>query len=111
MNLEQLSQFEFSKELYKKFDIRKGSGELISNKKELIQLVNTCIFGKYARTSKEKYEVLELRDKLLKLIRCEINNSMTTTSYASNSTETYQQVSADSFLIGNFILIFLIFKL
>ncbi len=96
MNLEQWSQFQFSEELYKKFDIRKVSGELIVNKKELVQLVNQCIFRKCARTSKEKYDVLELRDKVLKLIRHEVNNSTLTSS-------TFSEISNEhAILFGNY---------
>ena len=66
MNLEQLSQFQFGDELYKKFDIRLLNGDLVKDKRELIQLVNECIYRKSARTSKEKYEVLSanFRDKI-----------------------------------------------
>ena len=93
MNFEQFAQFQFGEDLYKKFDIRNTNGELVKDKRELIQLVNDGIFRKCARTSKEKYEVLDLRDKFLKLIRYEANNS--TTSIINDN----QILSAD-ILIG-----------
>ena len=80
MNLEQFSQFKFDEELYKKFDIRLPNGDLIKDKRELTQLVNDTIFRKCAKTSKEKLDVLDLRDKLLKLIRYEVNNSASNTN-------------------------------
>ena len=116
MNLEQLSQFQFGDELYKKFDIQKANGDLVKDKRELVQLVNESIYRKCARTSKEKYEVLELRDKLLKLIRYDVNNAAaigTTASTSSSATaESNQQVSADAILVGKYFWIsFILFVL
>ena len=105
MILEQLAQFQFNDELYKKFDIRQANNDLVKDKRELIQLVNESIFRKCARTAKEKYEVLELRDKLLKLIRYEVNNSSIANfanALTSNSAESNQQASADAILVGKF---------
>ena len=103
MNLEQLAPFQFGEELYKKFDIRQANGDLVKDKRELLQLVNESIFRKCARTSKEKYEVLDLRDKLLKLIRYEVNNSNPQTS--STSADTQQQISSD-ILVGKVVFTF-----
>lgn len=94
MNLEQFTQFQFGEDLYKKFDIRTTNGELVKDKRELIQLVNDGIFRKCARTSKDKYEVLDLRDKFLKLIRYEANNTNL------SSINDNQQQSTTDILIG-----------
>jgi hypothetical protein len=113
MNLEQLSQFQFGDELYKKFDIQKANGDLVKDKRELVQLVNESIYRKCARTSKEKYEVLELRDKLLKLIRYEVNNAAigtaASTSSSATNADSNQQVSADAILVGKYFLFFHLF--
>ena len=97
MNLEQFTQFQFGEDLYKKFDIRTTNGELVKDKRELIQLVNDGIFRKCARTSKDKYEVLDLRDKFLKLIRYEANN---TNLSSINYINQQQQQSTTDILIG-----------
>ena len=97
MNLEQFTQFQFGEDLYKKFDIRTTNGELVKDKRELIQLVNDGIFRKCARTSKDKYEVLDLRDKFLKLIRYEANN---TNLSSINDINQQQQQSTTDILIG-----------
>ena len=53
----------------KKFDLS------VKDKRELISLINESVFRKCAKTAKEKFEVLDLRDKFLKLIRFEVGNS------------------------------------
>jgi hypothetical protein len=98
MNLEQFTQFQFGEDLYKKFDIRTTNGELVKDKRELIQLVNDGIFRKCARTSKDKYEVLDLRDKFLKLIRYEANNNNNLSSLNDNQQQQHQ--STTDILIG-----------
>ena len=106
MNLEQLAPFQFGEELYKKFDIRQANGDLVKDKRELLQLVNESIFRKCARTSKEKYEVLDLRDKLLKLIRYEVNNSNPQTSSTSADTQQQQQQLSADILVGKVVFTF-----
>jgi hypothetical protein len=69
MNLDKLQLLQVSEESLKKFDIQ------AKNKSELIQQINDSIFRKCARTVKEKFDVLDLRDKVLKLIRYEINQT------------------------------------
>lgn len=93
MNLEQISQFQFGEELYRKFDIRQANGELIKEKRELVQLVNESLLRRCARTSKDKFEALDMRDKLLKLIRYEANN-------LAAQSESTQQVVSNDILIG-----------
>ena len=69
MNLEKFSLLSCAEESLKKFDLQ------VKDKRELISLINDSVFRKCARTSKEKYELLDLRDKFLKLIRYEIQGS------------------------------------
>lgn len=69
MNLEKFSLLSCAEESLKKFDI------LVKDRRQLVSLINDSIFRKCARTSKEKFEVLDLRDKILKLIRYEIQGS------------------------------------
>lgn len=68
MNVEKFQLLQVSEESLKKFDIQ------VKNKSELITQINNEIFRKCARSGKEKFDVLDLRDKVLKLIRYEINN-------------------------------------
>lgn len=68
MNSEKFALLQCSEETLKKFDLQ------VRSKSELATLVNDTIFRKAAKSSKEKFDVLDLRDKLLKLIRFEINN-------------------------------------
>jgi hypothetical protein len=79
MNLDQIEGFQCSEETLKKFDLQ------VKDKKELVNLVNESIFRKCAKTNKEKYELLDLRDKILKLIRYETNlqNETETTLYGT----------------------------
>ena len=67
MNLDQIEAFQCSEETLKKFDLQ------VKDKRELVNLVNESIFRKCAKTNKEKLDLLDLRDKLLKLIRYETN--------------------------------------
>ena len=66
MNADSLAFLQCSEESLKKFDIA------AKDKRELLALVNDSIFRKCAKTCKEKMDVLELRDKVLKLIRYEV---------------------------------------
>jgi hypothetical protein len=79
MNLDQIEAFQCSEETLKKFDLQ------VKDKKELVNLVNESIFRKCAKTNKEKFDLLDLRDKLLKLIRYETNlqNDTETTLYGT----------------------------
>jgi hypothetical protein len=69
MNIDKFSLLQCGEETLKKFDIQARS------KAQLITTINDAIYHKCARTSREKYDVLELRDKILKLIRYEINSN------------------------------------
>ncbi len=69
MNIEKFSLLQCSEETLKKFDIN------ARNKTHLITTINESIYQKCARTSQEKFDVLELRDKILKLIRYEIQTN------------------------------------
>jgi hypothetical protein len=68
MNLE---LFQFNEESYKKFNLQQ-----IKEKRELINLINESVYNRCAKTSKEKYEILDLRDKILKLIRFDVDNQI-----------------------------------
>lgn len=74
MNLDKFSLVQVSEESLKKFDIQ------VKDKRELIARVNETIFNRWAPTSKDKFEVLDLRDKVLKLIRYEISSQNSTES-------------------------------
>jgi len=87
MNVELFAKLQCSDESLKKFDIQ------AKDKRELISIINECIFKKCAKNSKERYEVLDLRDKVLKLIRYEIGliKWSATTSFAQGSNSTKQR--------------------
>ncbi|CAF0860307.1 unnamed protein product [Brachionus calyciflorus] len=65
--MDQFDLLKCSEESIKKFDLQ------VKDKRELIHLINETFFKKPSKTSKEKFETLLLRDKILKLIRHEIN--------------------------------------
>ncbi len=69
MNADSLALIGCTEESLKKFDLQ------VKDKRELVALINESIYRKSAKTSKEKFEVLDLRDKVLKLIRFETNTS------------------------------------
>lgn len=79
MNADLFSFLQFGEESFKKFDLN------VKDKRELISLINESIYHKCAKTAKEKSEVLDLRDKVLKLIRYEINTQSSSSSI--NSTD------------------------
>ena len=68
MNTEKFALLQVNEESLKKFDLQ------VKDKRELHALINDSIYRVCARTSKEKFEVLDLRDKVLKLIRYEVSN-------------------------------------
>jgi hypothetical protein len=70
MNQDQLSVFQFNEEAYKKF------GLTVKDKRELVALINDTIYWKCAKTSKDRYELLDQRDKVLKLIRHDLNTQV-----------------------------------
>lgn len=70
MNLDQLSRFQFGDEAYKKFQLS------VKDKRELVNLINESVFRKCAKTNQERFEVLDLRDKMLKLVRYELLNQI-----------------------------------
>jgi hypothetical protein len=70
MNQDQLSVFQFNEESYKKF------GLTVKDKRELVALINDTIYRKCAKTSKDRYELLDQRDKILKLIRHDLNTQI-----------------------------------
>jgi hypothetical protein len=74
------SLFQFSDESLKKYDIK------VKDNRELVSLINESIVKKCARTTKDKMELLDLRDKILKLIRNEINNLTTADDLSNENT-------------------------
>jgi hypothetical protein len=96
MNLEQFSFLHCSDEILKKFDLK------VKDKRELVQLINESIFRKCAKTSKDKFDVLELRDKVLKLIRYELGAATSNSGGGSEGVqEDKDNVSGgDDVLIG-----------
>jgi hypothetical protein len=70
MNQDQLSVFQFGEEAYKKF------GLTVKDKRELVTLINDTIYRKCAKSSKDRYELLDQRDKILKLIRHDLNTQV-----------------------------------
>lgn len=73
MNPDLLTYLPISKDALRKFDLG------VKDKRELVSLVNESIYRKCAKTAKEKYEVLDLRDKLIKLVRNELRASASST--------------------------------
>ncbi|RNA21027.1 germinal-center associated nuclear -like isoform X1 [Brachionus plicatilis] len=65
MDAQQFSILQASEESIKKFDLQ------VTDKREFLQLINDT-FKKPSITSKEKFDTLVLRDKILKLIRHEL---------------------------------------
>jgi hypothetical protein len=89
-NQENFSFLQCSDESLKKFDLQ------VKDKRELLTLINDSIYRKCAKTCKEKFEVLDLRDKVLKLIRYEINLAA-----ASGKSSDNEGVLTTELLIGN----------
>ena len=56
MNTEKFALLQVNEESLKKFDLQ------VKDKRELQALINDSIYRVCARTSKEKFEVLDLRD-------------------------------------------------
>ena len=79
MNPDQLTLFQFNEEAYKKFNLP------VKDKRELVALINETIYRKCAKTAKEKFEVLDMRDKVLKLIRFDLNNQKSNYSWNSSA--------------------------
>lgn len=67
MNPELISFLPIGEDSLKKFDVN------AKDKRELIALINDSIYRRCAKTAKEKFEVLDLRDKVLKLVRFNSN--------------------------------------
>lgn len=69
MNAELMAFMPVSEESLKKFDLN------VKDKRELIALINDSIYRKCAKTAKDRFELLDLRDKVLKLVRFETSSS------------------------------------
>ena len=97
MNLENFTILQCSEESIKKFDLP------VKDKRELISLINDSIYRKCAKTLKEKFDLLDLRDKVLKLIRFEINLSNASINTSSNNTNAnnVNEVAPSELLIGS----------
>ena len=80
MNADSFSFLQCTEENLKKFDIQ------VKDKKELITHITEHIFRKCAKTNKEKFELLDLRDKVLKLIRFEAGQLTNSVSITLNGT-------------------------
>jgi hypothetical protein len=69
MNAELMAFMPVSEESLKKFDLN------AKDKRELLALINDSIYRKCAKTAKDRFELLDLRDKVLKLVRYETTSS------------------------------------
>lgn len=70
MNFELFTFLPFSEKSLKKFDLN------AKDKREFVALINDSLFKKCAKSNKDKFEALDLRDKVLKVIRYELNTQI-----------------------------------
>ena len=92
LTLAQIDAFQCSEETLRKFDLP------VKDKKDLVNLVNDSIYRKCAKSNKEKFDLLDLRDKLLKLIRYETNSLLSQS--ASNAESQTATNDSSTNLIG-----------
>lgn len=94
MNPELISFLPIGEDSLKKFDVN------AKDKRELIALINDSIYRRCAKTAKEKFEVLDLRDKVLKLVRFNSNPQPDSSSGGTSGSGGPNVSSTTNLLVG-----------